>query len=204
MLANKPYIIGLTGGIGSGKSEAAQYLRSLGAAHVDSDTISHALTAENGEALPEIRRQFGDGVFREDGSFNRALMADIVFGNEPARRALEAIIHPLVQRNMLQEMELAGQRGDKIVILDVPLLFETGMDALCDESWAMYAERETQVTRVMARDCVTRERAEARINSQMDVDTRNARATRTINTDRAIERTQSELSALYHVTLKKL
>lgn len=204
MPANKPYIIGLTGGIGCGKSEAAQFLKSLGAAHVDADEISRALTGENGEALPEIRERFGDGAFREDGTLDRARMAEFIFSNEAARRALEGILHPLVQRTMLRQMDEAAERGDRIVILDVPLLFETGMDALCDECWTLYVDRETQIERVMARDGLDRDQAEARIDSQMSVEERNTRATRAINTDRPIERTQAELAALYHAVLKKL
>lgn len=204
MPANKPYIIGLTGGIGCGKSEAAQFLKSLGAAHIDADEISRALTGENGEALPEIRERFGDGAFREDGTLDRARMAEFIFSNEAARRALEGILHPLVQRTMLRQMDEAAERGDRIVILDVPLLFETGMDALCDECWTLYVDRETQIERVMARDGLDRDQAEARIDSQMSVEERNTRATRAINTDRPIERTQVELAALYHAVLKKL
>lgn len=204
MPANRPYIIGLTGGIGCGKSEAAQFLKSLGAAHIDADEISRALTGENGEALPEIRERFGDGAFREDGTLDRARMAEFIFSNEAARRALEGILHPLVQRTMLRQMDEAAERGDRIVILDVPLLFETGMDALCDECWTLYVDRETQIERVMARDGLDRDQAEARIDSQMSVEERNTRATRAINTDRPIERTQAELAALYHAVLKKL
>lgn len=204
MLVNKPYIIGLTGGIGCGKSEAARFLKSLGAAHVDADAISHALTAPGGEAMPEIRRQFGDDVIREDGGLDRARMAELAFGNEAARRALEGITHPLVQRDMLRELDEAAQRGEKIVLLDVPLLFETGMDALCDESWVLYASRETQISRVMARDNLSRAEAEARIDCQMSTEEHMARATRAINTDRPMERTHAELAVLYHAALKKI
>ena len=203
MLANKPYVIGLTGGIGSGKSEAAQYLKRLGAAHVDADEISRALTAENGAALPEIRRVFGDGAFLEDGRLDRAALGRLVFDNEAARRALEGIIHPLVQRAMLLEMDAAAERGVAVVILDVPLLFETGMDALCDETWTLYVDRERQIVRVMTRDGLTREQAEARIDSQMSTEARNARATHAINTDQPIERTQAELAALYRAAEKR-
>ena len=204
MHANKAYVIGLTGGIGCGKSEAARFLKSLGAAHVDADAISRTITAPGGEALPEIRRQFGPEVFNEDGTLNRARMAGIVFENETARRILEGITHPLIQRTMLMEMDEAARIGYRIIILDVPLLFETGMDALCDESWALYASREVQIARVMERDDVTRAQAEVRIDSQMSTEERNARASRAINTDRPIERTQAELSALYHGALKKI
>ena len=203
MLANKPYVIGLTGGIGCGKSEAAHYLETLGALHLDADAISRALTGENGEALGEIRRVFGDAAFREDGSLDRAKLGKLVFSNEPARRALEGILHPLVQRDMLAAMDAAAQAGTSVVILDVPLLFETGMDALCDETWALYAPREKQLARIVARDGLSPEDAIARIDSQMPLEERNARATHVIDTDRPIERTQAELEQLYRAALRR-
>lgn len=203
MLANKPYIIGLTGGIGCGKSEAASCLRELGAVHVDADAISRSLTAENGEALPAIREKFGDEVFNEDGTLNRAALGTIVFESAPHRLMLEGIIHPLVQSRALAEITAAGVRGDKVVILDVPLLFETGMDVLCDETWVASASAETQLIRVMSRG-LTAEQAQARIGSQMSAEERNARATRIINTDRPVERTHAELTNLYQQLLKRL
>lgn len=203
MPANKPYIVGLTGGIGCGKSEAANCLRELGAVHVDADEISRSLTAQGGEALPAIRERFGDGVFSEDGTLDRAELGRIVFESAPHRRLLEGIIHPLVQRRTLAEIEKAGLRGDRVVVLDVPLLFETGMDVLCDETWAVTAGAETQLIRVMSRG-LTAEQAQARIDSQMSADERSARATRIINTDRPIERTRAELTSLYQQLLKRL
>ena len=203
MLANKPYIIGLTGGIGCGKSEAANHLKNLGAVHVDADGISRALTAPGGEALPAIREKFGDGVFNEDGTLDRAALGRIVFESEPHRRLLESIIHPMVQNRTLAEIQAAGARGDKVVILDVPLLFETGMDVLCDETWVVSASKETQINRVMLRG-LTAEQAQARISSQMASEERNAKATKIINTDRAVERTHAELTSLYQQLLKRL
>ncbi len=203
MLANKPYVVGLTGGIGCGKSEAAQYLKTLGAAHLDADEISRKLTQPGGEALPEIRRIFGDAAFNEDGSLDRCSLGKLVFGNEPARRALEGIIHPLVQREMLARMDEAGEAGASVVILDVPLLFETGMDALCDETWALYLERDKQIDRVVVRDGLSREQAEARVDSQMPTEQRNARATHTVNTDQPIEKTRAVLEGLYRAAVKR-
>lgn len=203
MLANKPYIIGMTGGIGCGKSEAAKCLKSLGAAHIDADGISRELTAPGGDALPAIREKFGDEVFCEDGTLDRAVLGRVVFASEPHRRMLEGIIHPLVQSRTLAEIEAAGARGDKVVILDVPLLYETGMDVLCDETWVVSAGPETQLSRVMQRG-LTAEQAQARIDSQMPAEERNAKATRIINTDRPVERTQAELTNLYHQLIKRL
>ena len=203
MLANKTYVIGLTGGIGCGKSEAAHFLETLGAVHVDADAVSRALTAEGGEALGDIRRVFGDGVFRGDGALDRAKLGKLVFGNEPARRALEGILHPLVQRDMLAAMDAAARAGAGVVILDVPLLFETGMDALCDETWALFAPRDRQIARIVARDGLSPEDAVARIDSQMSLEDRNARATHVINTDRPVERTRADLEQLYRAAQRR-
>ena len=203
MLVNKPYVIGLTGGIGCGKSEAAHYLNQLGAAHLDADDISRSLTGKDGAALPEIRRVFGDDFFTPDGELDRGKLGAYIFADEAARRALEGIIHPLVQRRMLEDMDAAALDGKRVVILDVPLLFETGMDALCDETWTLYVDRQTQLERVMARDGLSAEEAQARIDSQMSSEERNARATRAINTDQPIERTRAELEQLYRAAAKR-
>lgn len=195
--SERPYVIGLTGSSGSGKTEAARYLESLGAARFDADEVSHALTAPGGVALPDIRKTFGDGVFHPDGTLNRRALGDIVFNSPPHRRALEGIIHPLVQRTMLERMDQAAADGARMVILDVPLLFETGMDALCNETWALYVDREMQISRIVSRDGVTREQAEARIDSMMPTEQRNARATHAINTDQPVEKTRQVLNQLY-------
>lgn len=197
MPASKPYVIGLTGSIGSGKTEAAKYLETLGAARFDADEVSHAVTAPGGAALPAIRTQFGDEVFRPDGTLDRAALGEIVFHSTPHRRALEGIIHPLVQRTLLERMDAAARNGARIVILDVPLLFECGMDALCDETWVLYLEREMQISRIVARDGLTREAAEARIDSMMPTEQRNARATHAIDTDQPLEKTRQVLAQLY-------
>lgn len=197
MPASKPYVIGLTGSIGSGKTEAAKYLESLGAARFDADEVSHAVTAPGGAALPAIREQFGDEVFRPDGTLDRSALGEIVFHSTPHRRALEGIIHPLVQRTLLERMDAAARSGARIVILDVPLLFECGMDALCDETWVLYVEREMQISRIVARDGLTREAAIARIDAMMPADQRNARATHAINTAQPVEKTRQVLAQLY-------
>jgi len=199
--ANKAFVLGLTGGIGCGKSKAAEHLSSLGAKHIDADAISRALTAENGEALPEIRRVFGDEVFFEDGRLNRRALGDVVFNDPAAKRALEAIIHPLVQRKAMDEIESAEEA---VAVLDVPLLFETGMDVLCDECWTLSASTEVQVQRVMERDGLSEEQALARISSQMTMEERDSRADKVISSERPIEKTRSELASLYAQLLRRI
>ena len=204
MPANKTYVVGLTGGIGCGKSEAAKYLCSLGAKHIDADAISRSLTAEGGSALPELRRIFGDGIFNGDGSLNRRALGELVFHDVASKRALEGVIHPLVQRQAMDEIAAASAAGVPVTVLDVPLLFETGMDVLCDETWTMSVPPEVQIQRVQARDGLSAEQAQARIASQLPMAERNARANRVINSDRPVERTQAELNQLYMQLLRRI
>lgn len=193
----RPYIVGLTGGIASGKTTATDHLQSLGAVVVDADEASRAVTGKDGEALPVIREKFGEEMFYEDGTLNRVKLGDVVFSDVQKRRELEGIIHPMVQRRMLSEIQKAGQNGEKIVFLSVPLLFETGMDALCDETWAFCVDRENQLKRLMARDKLDRQAAEKRIDSQMSAEERAKRADILIRTGRPIELTRAELNVLY-------
>ena len=204
MPAKKTYVVGLTGGIGCGKSEAAKYLCSLGAKHIDADAISRSLTADDGAALPELRRIFGDGIFNDDGSLNRRALGDLVFSDVGSKRALEGVIHPLVQRQVMDEIAAASAAGIPVTILDVPLLFETGMDVLCDETWTMSVPPEVQVRRVQARDGMTEEQARARIAGQLPMEERNARSNKVINSDRPVEKTQAELNALFMQLLRRI
>ena len=195
------YIIGLTGGIASGKTAASEYLGTLGLGVVDADVISRALTMPGGAALPAIRERFGDGVFTASGELDRRALGDIVFSDPEQKKALEGIIHPMVQKQALEDMRTAEE---PIVVLSVPLLFETGMDVLCDEVWVMSVERDTQIMRVMARDRLTREQAIRRIESQMSQEARESRANVVIRTDRDVSETRSQLSALARDRLKRL
>lgn len=201
MPANRTYVLGLTGGTGCGKSEAAQFLRSMGAQVADADAISRALTAPGGAALPEIRRYFGDGVFSEDGSLNRRALGERIFHDPAAKAALEGAIHPRVRSALEEAVRTSVAR---VTVLDVPLLFETGMEEICDEVWTMSADEETQIARVCARDGLSAEQARARIAGQMSMAERNARADRVIDSRRPIEQTRAALRLYYGQLLEKI
>lgn len=201
MPANRTYVLGLTGGTGCGKSEAAQFLRSLGAQVADADAISRALTAPEGAALPEIRRYFGDGVFSEDGSLNRRALGERIFHDPAAKAALEGAIHPRVRSALEEAVRTSVAR---VTVLDVPLLFETGMEEICDEVWTMSADEETQVARVCARDGLSAAQARARIAGQMSMAERNARADRVIDSRRPIEQTRADLRLYYEQLLERI
>lgn len=202
--SNRPYILGLTGGAGCGKTTAAAHLSSLGARVVDADAISRQITAPGGAALPAIREAFGGEVFGEDGALNRRALGDIVFADERRRRALEAIIHPAVQREMLRQVDQAALEGVRVAVLDVPLLYETGMDALCDEVWVMAVDAETQALRLMSRDRLTRAQADARIASQMPLEDKIARAAQVVKTHKQPQDVKRELDQLYRDLLKRI
>ena len=199
---NKPYVIGLTGGIGSGKTAAADFLAERGATVIDADVESRALTAEGGEALPRIREAFGDGVFDENGLLNA--LGNLVFGDREKRLALEGILHPMIQHRMIKKIRQAGVEDVPFVFLSVPLLFETGMDALCDETWCLSLPVEEQIRRVMARDDMTREEAVARIESQMPLEEKCRRASLVIRNNRPIEASQAELAVLMRELRRRL
>lgn len=203
-MENKPYIIGLTGGIACGKSTVAEYLEKQGVFVIDADAISHEVTAPGGEALAPIAEAFGQGVFLPDGQLNRRALGELVFSDAGLRRTLEGIIHPLVQRRIVQAIREAGQKGEKAAVLNVPLLFETGMDALCDECWVVSLDRETQIKRLMARDALSASEAEKRIESQMSQDDKLRRANVVIKTGRPIELTHAELNGLLRELKRRL
>ena len=201
---NKPYVVGITGGIGCGKTVATDFLEEQGALVLDADVESRALTAENGEALLPILETFGEGVFFEDGRLNRRALAELIFSDEAQRRALEGILHPMIQHRIMQRIRQAGQDGVPFLFLSVPLLFETGMDALCDETWCLTLDPDEQLQRVMERDGLTRSEAEARIASQMPLEEKERRANVVIRTNRSMDATRAELNSLLRDLIRRL
>jgi len=190
-------VIGLTGSIACGKSNVSATLAELGTTIIDGDLLSREVTAPGGIALPAIREAFGDDVFFPDGTLNRRALGNAVFGNEEARQRLNAIIHPMVIRLTQERIEQAREAGAPLCVLDMPLLFEAGMEHLCDRVWCVWLPRELQLQRLMARDGFTREEAEARLRSQLSADEKAARAHVVIDTSGSIEYTKSMIPALY-------
>jgi dephospho-CoA kinase len=199
----KPYIVGLTGGIASGKTTAGERLKSLGAIVIDADEISRELTAEGSEALPAIRDAFGDDIIN-NGALDRKALAGRVFSDINARRALEAILHPMIQRRMIHQIDAAAEAGERAVFLSAPLLFESGMDALCDQVWLMALNADEQIKRAMARDKITEEEANARIRSQMPIEEKAKRADVKIRADQPIQHTMQEIDSLYNDLIKRV
>jgi len=163
-------IIGLTGGIASGKSSVAALLERLGAAVVDADRLAREVVEPGEEALARIVDCFGAGVLNGDGTLNRAALAQIVFADPAARRTLEGITHPAIRRRAEERLARLREAGVETAFYMAPLLFEAGTAANFSEIWVVYLDPETQLQRLMARDGLDREGAQARIASQMPMD----------------------------------
>ena len=190
-------VLGLTGGIACGKSTISLTLKELGAVIVDGDVLSRELTAENGAALPDIRRAFGDGFFHPDGSLNRRALGAVIFSDDKARDTLDDIMQPLLLTLILRDIEDAHASGAAVCVLDMPLLYEKDLDRLCDRVWCAYIPREIQLERLMERDGFTREEAEARLHSQIPAADKAARADVVIDTSGPIQYTKEHVITLY-------
>jgi dephospho-CoA kinase len=162
-----PLHLGLTGGIGSGKSTVAQMLADAGAAVVDADAISRQLTGPGGAATAEVAQQFGASFLSAQGALDRERMRELVFRDPSAKKKLEAIIHPLVGQETQRQAEAAAAAGHRTVVFDIPLLVESGR-------WRPKLHRvlvvdclvETQIQRVMARSGLSEETVRQIIQAQ--------------------------------------
>lgn len=169
--------IGLTGGIGSGKSTVAGFLREAGAAIIDTDAISRALTLPAGAAMPAIAAEFGAGFVAVDGALDRDRMRALAFSDAGAKRRLEAILHPLITAQALAEAEAADATRAPLVVFDVPLLVESGRwRARVARVLVVDCSTETQIARVLQRPGWTRERVDGALSAQTSRQARRAAA----------------------------
>ena len=165
--------IGLTGGIGSGKSTVARHFESLGIPVIDADIITRELVEPGQEAIHEITAYFGDEVLQPDGQLDRARLSDRIFKNPDDRKILENILHPRAKQVALQRIaELAAP----YCILCVPLLIESGWTDMVQRVLVVDLPRELQIQRIISRDKITTEKAEAIIQAQIDRNSRLASA----------------------------
>lgn len=159
--------IGLTGGIGSGKSTVLAMLADLGAASIDADAISRATTASGGAAIPAIAARFGPGFITPDGALDRDRMRTQAYAEPAARRDLEAIVHPLVGAEIERQVQAATACGARCIVFDIPLLVESGRwRRQLDRVVVVDCSPSTQVARVVARSALTPQQVEAIIAAQ--------------------------------------
>lgn len=169
-------VIGLTGGIATGKSTVARMLLDLGAHVVDADAIARAVVEPERPAWREIVEEFGAEILAPDRSVDRKRLGEIVFGDTTRRRRLEEITHPRVAEEMQRRIRQGVEAGAALCVLDVPLLFESKMDAWLRPVVVVWAPPALQLQRILERDHLPREQALRRIASQMPIDEKRRRA----------------------------
>ena len=169
-------LVGLTGGIASGKSTFSAALRARGVPVVDADALARAAVAPGSPALAAIALEFGPTVLGQDGALDRKKMAAVVFADPGARRRLEAITHPAVRRGMVEETARLAAAGHELAFYDTPLLFEVGLDAILDSVVVVWAPPAVQRARLASRDGLAPAEADARLAAQLPIDEKAARA----------------------------
>lgn len=184
-------ILGLTGSIGMGKSTAAGMFRELGVPVHDSDAVVHQLQAKDGKAIPAIAEAFPGTV--KGGMLDRQALGAAVFGNEKALQRLQGIMFPLIMEDRRDFIEQATADGHKLVVLDVPLLFETGGEKACDKVVVVTAPAEVQRARVLARPGMTEERFEKVLAHQMPDAEKRRRADFLIDTGHGMSHAEAEV-----------
>ena len=191
-------IIGLTGGIACGKSTVSKALRALGACIIDADALAHELSQPNQALFNAYVQRFGMAIVTPGGTLDRAAIARLIFTDPTMRAEVEQISHPLIRRAVEERLRMAEKEQKRAAVLDVPLLFEAGWDALVDEVWVVALPPEEQLTRLLARDKTMSEgEARARIAAQMPLAEKCARADVVIDNSGTKEETRDYVGKLW-------
>ncbi|QKM65621.1 dephospho-CoA kinase [Polynucleobacter tropicus] len=196
-------LIGLTGGIGSGKTAVSDQLGKLGAGIIDTDVIAHQITAANGPAIEPIQKHFGPDYIDANGALDRAKMRTLVFANPDAKQALEAITHPLIRQEAIKQAFQEAKGGAPYLVFVVPLLLESGtwID-LIDRLVVVDCPVETQISRVMQRNNLSRAEVEKILQSQASREDRLAQADFVIKNQGSLDQLIEEVNQLNQKILK--
>ena len=191
-------IIGLTGGIASGKSTVSALLVSKGARLVDADVIAREVMLPGHEVLAAAVKQFGSEILSPDGTLNRGKLGDIVFQDPAALQALNNLTHPAIRREIKERMNsMEEEDPKKLTIVDIPLLFESGLENMFHEILVVYVPREVQIARLMERNGLSLEQAEARLNAQLDIETKRNKADYIIDNSGELAHTEQQVAVLW-------
>ena len=186
-------IIGITGGIASGKSSVSQYLKELGFTIVDADVASRAVVEPGEEAYLQVVKAFGEDLLLSDGNIDRAKLGSIIFHDQEKRLLLNSIVHPAVRNWMRVETEKALATGAETVFMDIPLLFESKLTFMVEKTLLIYVDESVQLERLMNRNTLTKPDALARIRSQMPLKDKKALADAVVDNNGDIEETKKQV-----------
>jgi len=191
------FTIGLTGGIGSGKSTVAQWFRKRGVAVLDADRTVHSLLQSDTSIISKLVHEFGTEIVGENGEINRSKLGIRIFSDEDARKRLERIVHPRVIECMKDEQVTLRNKGAIVCVWDVPLLIEAGFESFVDEVWVVWVPRDLQIFRVLARDKLSLTEVEARIAAQWSLDDKRQQADVVIDNSGSEWETERQLEKLW-------
>ena len=186
-------IIGLTGGIATGKSSVARIMEALGGVIVDADQLAREAVWPGEPAYRSIVAEFGEEIVNPDRTLNRKALGKIVFADPTARRRLERITHPAIALLAEQRLDALRKAGTQVVFYMAPLLIEAGVTSRVDEIWVVYADRETQVARLMLRDGISRGDALQRLDAQMPMEEKRTYGRIVINNSGTLEETERQV-----------
>lgn len=195
--------IGLTGGISSGKSTITSWFLEKGIIVLDADQIVRQLQKPGSQLLYDLAHEFGPSVILENGELARDVLGSIIFHDEAAKQKLNAMIHPLVKQKLVEGIEQAKARGEQLVVLDVPLLFESGFESLVDRTLVVYVPREIQVKRLMKRDQIDESYALAKINSQMSLEKKRDLADYVLNNEYSMRELRTQFEQMFEMLWEK-
>ena len=189
-------IIGLTGSIASGKSTVSQMLKELGYPIVDADLVARQVVEPGSETLEKIKGAFGEDVILPDGSLDRKKVGDIIFSDPASRKRLNDIIHPAIRQEMLRQRAAYVAEGQKVVIMDIPLLFESKLQHFVEKILVVSVTEENQLKRLMERNGLSESESLARISSQLPMSVKEEGADAVIYNNGTIEETKWQLNRI--------
>lgn len=191
--------IGLTGGIASGKSSVSEFLVSLGAILIDADQIAREVMLPGHPVLAAVAKQFGQGVLLEDGTLNRKKLGEFVFNHPEQLQALNEITHPAIRQEMRERrLKYEEQYPERLIVSDIPLLYESGLEDGYEQIMLVYVPRAVQLERLMKRDGMDKEQAIRRLEAQMDIEEKKQKADIIIDNSGDFEETKKQILAFWH------
>lgn len=186
-------VIGLTGGIASGKSTVATMMAELGAVVIDADQIAREVVAPGQPTLKQIRETFGPKVILPNGELDRQKLGAIIFNDKESRMKLNQLIHPAIRKRMNELKNKALEEGESFIVMDIPLLFESNLEGTVDKILVVYVPLEIQMDRLIHRDQMAREEALARIQSQLSLEEKKEKGHAYLDNSGTVAETRKQL-----------
>ncbi len=196
-------VVGLTGGISSGKSTVTSWFLEKGIVVLDADQIVRQLQKPGSQLLYDLAHEFGSSVIRADGELARDVLGSIIFHDEAAKQKVNELIHPLVKQKLVEGIAKAKVNGEQLIVLDIPLLFESKFESLVDCTLVVYVPREVQVKRLMKRDQIDENYSLAKINSQMSLEQKRDRGDYVLNNEHSIGELRNQFEQMLEMLWEK-